>query len=59
MVFDRSGLMVYRSNGDYLEAPWNGTFNGQPLPSCTYYYIINLNAGTGASRLTGGISILR
>jgi len=61
MVFDRAGTMVFRSNGNYLEAPWNGTYNGQPLPIGAYYYIIKLNSGTtaGANQLTGYVSIIR
>lgn len=38
-VFNRWGQVVFRSRG--YTVPWNGTFNGKPLPIGTYYYIID------------------
>jgi gliding motility-associated-like protein len=38
-VFNRYGVRVYVSIG-YIE-PWDGTFNGQPVPVGTYYYVID------------------
>ncbi|MDE3144337.1 MAG: gliding motility-associated C-terminal domain-containing protein [Bacteroidota bacterium] len=38
-VFNRYGQPVFHSNG--YNIPWDGTFNGNPLPIGTYYYIIN------------------
>ena len=37
-VYNRFGKLVYESQ-DYKN-DWNGTFNGSPLPSASYYYII-------------------
>jgi gliding motility-associated-like protein len=37
-VFDRWGNHVYRQT--QLDAPWNGTFNGQPVPNGVYAYRI-------------------
>jgi len=37
-VYNRFGKLVYESS-DYKN-DWNGTFNGSPLPSASYYYII-------------------
>ncbi len=37
-VFDRWGNHVYRQT--QLDAPWNGTFNGQPVPNGVYTYRI-------------------
>lgn len=39
-VFNRNGQVVFKSRG--YSKPWNGTFNGAPLPVGTYYYIIDL-----------------
>ena len=37
-VFDRKGLPVYQSNGkDFV---WDGKFNGRPVSTDTYWYII-------------------
>ncbi len=38
-VFNRYGQPVFYSSGFYK--PWDGTYNGKPLPVGTYYYIIN------------------
>ncbi len=45
LVFNRWGDEVYRQSG-YLN-DWEGTFNGQTLPDGTYFYILNLNDGSG------------
>lgn len=38
-VFDRNGQKVFHSIG--YGTPWDGTYNGQPLPFGTYYYIVD------------------
>lgn len=54
-IFDRSGSMVYQSNG--YSKPWDGTRNSHPLPTGTYYYLIKLRPeGSG---LSGSITIIR
>jgi len=60
-VFNRWGEFLYQSQGNYLEHPWDGTYNGQPLPVAAYYYIIKLNSGTSVDEkpLTGCVSIVR
>lgn len=40
-IFNRWGNLLYEQNNVY--EPWDGIYNGQPVPSATYYYIINLN----------------
>lgn len=37
-IYNRSGMMVYSSTG--YDNPFDGTYNGKPLPVGTYYYII-------------------
>jgi gliding motility-associated-like protein len=37
-VYNRYGQAVYKS--DSYQNDWDGTWNGNPLPSATYYYII-------------------
>ena len=37
-VFNRFGKKVYQSDG--YKNDWNGTFNGENLPSASYYYVI-------------------
>jgi gliding motility-associated-like protein len=38
-IYNRFGQPVYRS--DSYKNDWDGTWNGYPLPSASYYYIIN------------------
>ena len=54
-IFNKWGNILYDNQGIY--APWDGTFNGNPLPADVYYYIIDLN--NGDAPYTGTITILR
>ena len=54
-VFNRYGTKVYESRG-YM-SPWNGKYNGENLPTGTYYYVINLN--NGQPGLSGWVLIVR
>ncbi len=55
MVFDRYGQKVFQSIG--YPKPWDGTYNGSPLPQGTYYYIIDLKNNT--PKLAGWVLIVR
>jgi len=54
-IFNRYGKAIFDSKG--YSRPFNGMYNGQKLPSGSYYYIINLSAGCGL--LSGNLSIIR
>ncbi|WP_089321231.1 gliding motility-associated C-terminal domain-containing protein [Pontibacter ummariensis] len=54
-VFTRWGNKVYESTG-YNE-PWNGTYNGKPLPMAAYYYIIDL--GMNEKPVSGSITLIK
>jgi gliding motility-associated-like protein len=54
-VFNRYGTILYRANGNYV--PWDGNYNGQPVPFGTYYYLIDL--GKYGQRMSGYIVVLR
>ncbi|CAN5341713.1 hypothetical protein BH09BAC6_BH09BAC6_23100 [soil metagenome] len=54
-VYNRYGSLIYQSTG--YSRPWDGLFNGTPVPVGTYYYIINLQNRT--PELTGQVSIIR
>lgn len=53
-IYSRAGRQVYTN--DNYNNDWNGTFNGNPLPEGTYYYIIQ---GANGELFKGPISILR
>lgn len=55
-IVNRWGGVVYKSEG--YELPWDGTHKGKPVPSGTYYYVIELNDG-GKKSINGPISVLR
>ncbi len=55
LVFTRAGQKIFESKG-YI-TPWNGKFNGKPLPIDTYYYIIE--PGNGRKAITGYITIIK
>jgi large repetitive protein len=57
-VYNRWGEQIYKQTGyDNSSKVWKGTYNGNKLPSGTYYYIIKLNSH--AKALTGTVTIIR
>lgn len=54
-VFDRGGHLIFHSVN--YDKPWDGTFNGKPLPIGTYYYIINPK--NGRAIISGSVTILK
>lgn len=54
-VFNRYGQKLFESKG--YARPFDGTYNGQKLPSGVYYYIINLS--TNCNLLSGSLTIIR
>ncbi|MDD2792145.1 MAG: gliding motility-associated C-terminal domain-containing protein [Sediminibacterium sp.] len=58
-VFDRYGKLVFQAKDGYVK-PWNGTYNGKPLPVATYYYIIEPKFEEYVQKLfSGSVTILR
>jgi gliding motility-associated-like protein len=55
-VYSRYGTLIYQSKG--YPRSWDGTSNGTPVPTGTYYYIINLNEDN-SKPLTGYIAVIR
>ncbi len=55
-IINRWGSVVFESEG--YSQPWEGTHKGKALPVGTYYYVIDLNNGSG-ELLRGPISIIR
>ena len=53
-IYNRAGSLVYSS--DNYNNDWQGEYNGNPLPTGTYYYIIIDNSG---KKFTGTVSIIR
>ena len=53
-IFNRWGNLLFESEG-YYEF-WNGRYNGNKLPSETYYYILNL--GNDTNPKTGPVTLI-
>ncbi|MBP9213218.1 MAG: PKD domain-containing protein [Chitinophagaceae bacterium] len=54
-VFSRNGQTVFSNIG--YSKPWDGTYNGKPLPIGVYYFVINPK--NGLKLMTGTLTILR
>jgi gliding motility-associated-like protein len=54
-VYTSQGLVVYRAVN--YSKPWDGKFNGKPLPAGTYYYVINTNSERKS--IAGYVTILK
>ncbi len=54
-VFSRNGQLVFHSVG--YGKPWSGTYNGNPLPTGTYYYVIDLK--DGRKKHAGAVTIIK
>jgi gliding motility-associated-like protein len=54
-VFNRYGQLVFHSE-NYNKA-WDGTFNGNPLPMGTYYYIVD--AKNNEKKVAGSVTIFK
>jgi gliding motility-associated-like protein len=54
IVYNRYGQEIYQS--DSYKNDWDGTWNGYPLPSASYYYLINSSA---KGMLKGVVNIVR
>jgi gliding motility-associated-like protein len=55
-IFNRWGGQVYSNTGLYTK-PWEGPINGKPLPTATYYYVID--KGEGSEKVTGSVTVVR
>lgn len=54
-IYNRWGLLLYEQSGSYT--PWDGTYKGNPLPSDTYFYVLQLNASLPS--INGNVTIVR
>ncbi len=54
-VFNRYGQLVFHLENS--NKPWDGTFNGKPLPVGTYYYIIDLK--NNEKKTAGSVTIFK
>ena len=58
-IFDRWGQLVFRTIGYPPSKRWEGRNKGKPLPSATYYFVIDLKDPTIEKQLyTGSLTIV-
>lgn len=55
LVFNRNGQVIYRSSG--YDKPWDGLYNGTPVPVGAYYFIIDPK--NGVNQFSGSVTIIR
>jgi gliding motility-associated-like protein len=56
-IYDRWGMLVFRSGRGYSE-PWDGrNMNGKEMPMDSYYYVID--PGDGSKQIEGTVTIIR
>ncbi|MGZ4067045.1 MAG: T9SS type B sorting domain-containing protein, partial [Bacteroidia bacterium] len=56
-VYNKWGEKVFGSTG--YNTPWDGTFNGSPLPVASYFYIVTLNDSKYPKPFKGTVLLLR
>jgi len=57
-VYNQWGQRVFFSKG--YNYPWDGTYEGEPLPEATYYYVIDINdQGNADDIFKGTVLILK
>jgi gliding motility-associated-like protein len=54
-IFNQWGSLVFKSTG--YSTPWDGKYNGEPVPAGAYYYLIDLDNNT--SKYTGTVTIIK
>lgn len=54
-IFNRWGNVIFET--DNYDVPWDGKYNGKPVPTGTYYYIIDLKNGN--EKIKGDLTIIR
>ena len=54
-VYNRFGQLVFTSVG--YDKAWDGTYQGNPLPVGTYYYVINPK--NGRSIISGAVTLIK
>ena len=57
-IYNRWGELLYRDNNGYIQ-PWDGTYNGNPLPIGTYYYVISIDEPEFKASINGPVTIIR
>lgn len=58
LVYDRWGQVVFNTIGYTNSRRWDGTNNGNRLPSGTYFYTIDLKSGDKKNIFVGPITII-
>jgi gliding motility-associated-like protein len=56
-IYNKWGQKVHGQKNTYI--PWNGTWNGVPLPDGAYYYVLFYDARDRNNLVKGDLTILR
>ncbi len=55
-VFNRWGTLIWESEPGYA-TPWDGTSNGSPVPTATYYYVVDTKVD--GEKYAGSVAVIR
>jgi gliding motility-associated-like protein len=59
-IYNRWGNLIFESKqGDYMSQPWDGTYEGKPLPVSSFYYMIYTDPEQEGEVIKGTLSILK
>ena len=58
-IYNKWGQQVYQNIGYSNTQKWDGNINGKPLPSGTYFYIVDNGSKINSEIFKGTISLLR
>ncbi len=60
-IYNRWGALLYEKDGDYVGNEWDGTYDSEPVPVGTYYYMIDLRdpEEVFTKIMTGAVTVTR
>ena len=58
-IYNRSGQKIFDAGENYKEEPWDGVWQGEPLATGAYYFIITYFNQEGQFTVTGSVALIR
>ena len=58
-IYNRSGRKIFDAGENYPEQPWDGMWQGKPLATGAYYFIITYFNQEGQFTTTGSVALIR
>ena len=58
-IYNRSGQKIFDAGENYPEQPWDGLWQGKPLATGAYYFVITYFNQEGQFTVTGSVALIR